>query len=69
MNNEKWKRAVEKLVPLVSEIQNILDDDLDKINVSVGQDGYIHASTMIDDTIYSASRADDDSPIRVDEPF
>ena len=69
MDNEKWKKAVGELTPLVAEIRNILDDDLNKINISVSQDGYFHVSAMIDDTIYSAARADDDSPIRVDEPF
>jgi len=69
MDNEKWKKAVGELTPLVAEIQNILDDDLNKINISVSQDGYFHVSAMLDDVIYSAARADADSPVRVDEPY
>lgn len=69
MNNEKWKRAVEKLVPLTSEIGSILDDDLAEVSIAVGKDGYLHIQTMVDGMIYSAYRVFVDSPVHVDEPF
>lgn len=69
MNDENWKKVVEKLVPLASEIRNVLDDNLAKVSITVGQGGYLNIHTMVDGMIYNACRASADSPVYVDEPF